>query len=156
MGVTAASKLAAAIAATVTGPMWHGPALEEVLHGVSAEQAAAHPIAGAHSIWELTLHIATWAEIPRARLAGTPRKEVHPHEDWPPVPPPTADAWHEATDRLRAAYRALAREVESLDDIALARRVPGHDYDAETMLRGVVEHGTYHGGQIALLRRAFR
>jgi len=32
--------------------------------------------------------------------------------------------------------------------------VAGLDYTVATLLRGVVEHGTYHGGQIALLKRA--
>src|SRR5437764_6919973 len=40
------------------GNAWHGPAVEEVLADVTAEQAAAKPIPDAHSIWELTLHIA--------------------------------------------------------------------------------------------------
>ena len=33
------------------------PLCLEVLEGVSAEAAAAHPVAGAHSIWELVLHL---------------------------------------------------------------------------------------------------
>jgi len=37
------------------GPMWHGPALAELVAGVSSEEAAAHPVPGAHSIWELVL-----------------------------------------------------------------------------------------------------
>ena len=37
------------------GESWHGPSVLEVLAGVSAEDAAAHPIAGAHSIWEIVL-----------------------------------------------------------------------------------------------------
>ena len=37
------------------GTAWHGPSVSEVLAGVTAEQAAAHPIAGAHSIWEIVL-----------------------------------------------------------------------------------------------------
>jgi len=32
--------------------------------------------------------------------------------------------------------------------------VKGLDYPVGILLDGVVEHGTYHGGQIALLRKA--
>src|SRR5205823_3941646 len=56
------------ISRTVSGPMWHGQSLSELLTDISAEDAAAHPIAGAHSIWEIVLHMASWAEIGRARL----------------------------------------------------------------------------------------
>jgi len=50
------------------GEAWHGPSLLEVLEGVSAHQAAAHPIAGAHSIWELVLHLCSDSVIPPNRL----------------------------------------------------------------------------------------
>ena len=51
------------------GQAWHGPSLLSLLAGVTAEQAAAHPVPGAHSIWELTLHIAAWeSEIGRAHV----------------------------------------------------------------------------------------
>jgi hypothetical protein len=39
------------------GGAWHGPAVGEVLAGVSPQAAAARPITGAHSIWELTLRL---------------------------------------------------------------------------------------------------
>ncbi len=39
------------------GEAWHGPSVLESLAGVTAEEAAAHPIPGAHSIWELVLHL---------------------------------------------------------------------------------------------------
>lgn len=37
------------------GAAWHGPALQEVLNGVSASAAAARPLPHAHSIWEIAL-----------------------------------------------------------------------------------------------------
>jgi uncharacterized damage-inducible protein DinB len=134
--------------------MWHGPALAEVLNGVTATEASARPIASAHSIWELVAHITTWADVPRARLAGQPRLDVRPDEDWPPVPSSNDGAWRAALERMEASYRTLARDVAALDDVALDSKVPGHDYTVRAMLHGVIEHGTYHGGQIALLRKA--
>jgi uncharacterized damage-inducible protein DinB len=56
--------------------------------------------------------------------------------------------------QLRGAYEALAAQVETLDDAALRATVRGRDHSVETMIRGVVEHGVYHGGQVALLKRA--
>jgi len=37
------------------GKSWHGPSLLEILKDVTAGQAAARPIPGAHSIWEIVL-----------------------------------------------------------------------------------------------------
>ena len=154
--MAAASRLADAIVRTVTGPMWHGPALAELLSDVGHAQAAARPLAAGHTIWELVLHIATWAEIPRARLAGDPRTDVRSDEDWPRPAAASAAAWKEAVARMDAAYRALARDVEALDDRALDANVVGHDYSVRAMVHGVIHHGTYHGGQIALLKKADR
>src|SRR5438132_4786492 len=76
--MTRIDQLAKHIERTVVGPLWHGPVLDDALAGISAEQAAAHPVAGAHSIWEIVLHVAAWAEIARARLDG--RSEEHTSE----------------------------------------------------------------------------
>jgi len=150
---TVAKRLANHIARTVRGPMWHGPALGDVLRDVSAEQAAARPIAGGHTIWELVLHTAVWAEVARARLHGERLGDPTTAEDWPPVESTDGDAWTAAVDRLRHSYRQLAMEVQDLDDAALDAQIGELGYTASNLLHGVIEHGTYHGGQIALLKR---
>src|SRR3989442_12207529 len=91
MTMTRAQWLAKHVDRTVRGPMWHGSALGEVLEGVTHEQAAARPIAGAHSIWEIALHAAAWAEIARARLKGERTGDATTEEDWPPVMSTGAD-----------------------------------------------------------------
>lgn len=150
----AVERLAKHIERTVTGPLWHGPVLDDVLAGVSGAQAAARPIAGAHTIWEIVLHVAAWAEIARARLDGRATTDPPPEVDWPPVHDTDAQAWDTALDRLRENHRALATRVRQLEESALDANVPGLEYTVRTLLHGVVEHGAYHGGQIALLKRA--
>ena len=82
-----ATRLGNHIERTVTGPMWHGPALLEVLDGVDAARARARPIAGAHSIWEIVKHVTAWADFARRRISAAPPpaliSEIAP-------PPPTA------------------------------------------------------------------
>jgi uncharacterized damage-inducible protein DinB len=148
-----ASQLASAIERTVSGPMWHGPALTDLLDGIPHERAVARPIAGAHSIWEIVRHLTAWADIARRRLAGEKVDPV-PEEDWPPVQDDGNDAWARAVERLGASHRALAAATRGLQDADLDATVAGQEYSAAIMLRGVVEHGTYHGGQIALLKKA--
>src|SRR5512140_1178990 len=94
-------RLANHIERTVTGPMWHGPALADVLEGVDARRARMRPVTGAHSIWELVLHVTAWAEIARQRITGEATGEPTPEQDWPPVSDADAD-WPRAVDRLRA------------------------------------------------------
>jgi uncharacterized damage-inducible protein DinB len=152
--MTRAAKLAKHIHRTVKGPMWHGPALAQALDGVTHDQAAGHPIAGAHSIWEIVLHVSAWAEIARARIKGERLADPAPDEDWPPVAATGAEEWQRALERLSESHRALSAAVRELSDDTLEAQVGELEYTTSILLRGVVEHGTYHGGQIALLKRA--
>jgi len=134
--------------------MWHGPALADLVGDVTAEQAAARPVPGAHSIWELVLHVTSWTEIVRERLVGSAKSEPTPEEDWAPVRDQSAEAWRGAVERLKDAHRELAADVSRLDDSMLIGRVPGKEHSVLAMIHGVVEHDAYHGGQIAILKRA--
>ena len=152
--MNSAKEIASALGRTMRGPMWHGPSVLEALGGLTAERAGAHPISNAHSAWELVLHIAAWAEIAHARLHGTPWLEPTDAEDFPaPDHHGGASAWSAATQRAVTAYESLANAVRLLPTESLDALVDGPDYTRATMLRGVIEHGVYHAGQIVLLRK---
>ena len=121
--MTRAERLAKHIHRTVKGPMWHGPALARVLEGVTHEQAAAKPIAAAHSIWEIVLHVSAWAEIAGARITGERLADPAAEEDWPPVGAEGPDAWRAALERLAESHRRLAADVRGLSDEALGAKV---------------------------------
>lgn len=134
------------------GGAWHGPAVHEVLEGVDAQTAAARPLAGAHSIREIVLHLAAWEGAVLERLGGTARPE--PEEgDWP-KPADGEGAWGEALALLTERNRRLRATVAGLEGTDLARGVTGQEYDVAHMLHGAVQHAVYHAGQIALLRKA--
>jgi len=135
------------------GEAWHGPSLKEILSGVRAQEAAARPLAKAHSIWELTLHISAWEKVFIRRIAGVPMKE--PEEgDFPPVIDESEDAWREALSRFEEVHRRLIETVSGLTDERLGETVVGKDYPIGYMLRGIVRHHVYHAGQIAVLKKA--
>jgi hypothetical protein len=62
------NRLNAQLGKALEGDAWHGPSVIETLEGVTVEQAAAHPIAGAHSIWELVLHLCGTYDLVLRRL----------------------------------------------------------------------------------------
>ena len=135
------------------GDAWHGPSLKEILSGVTAEQAAARPLANAHSIWELMLHIAAWEGVFLRRLAGQALEE--PEEgDFPPVTDASEDAWRRTLTRFDETHRSLVEAIAGLTDERLRETVAGKDYTVEYLLRGMVRHHVYHAGQIALLKKA--
>jgi uncharacterized damage-inducible protein DinB len=138
------------------GGAWHGPSVLEALDGLDAESAFAHPIPGAHSAWELVLHLAGTYSLVLRRLEGDPRP-LTPEEDWPEVGAPTADRWRRAVQslqRLNEDLRLAVRRfpVERLDQPL----VPLPDYTAYTQFIGTTQHNLYHAGQVLLLRRALR
>lgn len=140
---------------TLAGPLWHGGAVRELLGDLTPTQAAARPIKGAHSIWELVLHISAWANIVRERLSMRAQPTPTDAQDWPGVASHIDEkSWSAALARLMASHEILATIVEKLDDRALDVIVPAQKYTVLEMLNGVVEHGAYHGGQIALIKRA--
>jgi uncharacterized damage-inducible protein DinB len=135
---------------------WHGPSVLEALAGLSPEEAHAHPVPGAHSIWELTLHLAGTYGLVLRRLDGDARP-LAPEEDWPAVPAPTAERWVAAISELRDLNREMRRRVLAfsparLDDPIVAP-VP---YTAYTQLIGLTQHDLYHAGQMAILKHALR
>ena len=148
-----ATRLANHIERTVTGPMWHGKAQTDVLAGVTRDQALARPLSGAHSIWEIVLHVTAWCDIARLRLKGQAAQDPTPEQDWPPVPTTGAEDWAATVARLGDSHRQLAAAARMLTDAQLDLKVAGLTYPVGLMLSGVVEHGTYHGGQIALLKK---
>ena len=136
-----------------TGPAWHGPSIRSLVKEVTPEQAAAHPLPGAHSIWEIVLHIGVWEDAVRRRLGGE-QYEPAPEQDWPAVTETSDAAWKQALAGVEAAHGRLRVAVAALDAAALDRRVPGKPYSVYFMLHGVVQHNLYHAGQIAILKRS--
>ena len=136
------------------GKAWHGPSVTELLAGVTAEQAAAHPIAGAHSIWELALHIATWERVGRRRIQESIPIDVSDEEDWPAVEDTSEAAWTKTLEELRSNHEALRAAIRELDEARLDEMVPGTQYNIYFLLHGVIQHDLYHAGQIALLKKA--
>ncbi len=135
---------------------WHGPALLETLDGVDHHIASAHPISGAHSIWELVIHLTAWKDIVRHRLSSPNPILPTDAEDWPQLPSPSSDTWANTLEKLSRAHDQLITAVRELPVEAFDRIVPGKDYSASVMLMGVAQHDDYHGGQISLLKRAVR
>src|SRR5262252_6994767 len=93
------------------GQAWHGPSVRELLEGVTAEQAAKHPIGGAHSIWELVLHIIAWERVGRQRIIDWKAESVPDEEDWSQVTDTSETAWNAILEELERTTNALAETI---------------------------------------------
>lgn len=135
------------------GKAWHGPSLRELLEGVTAEKAAAKPANGAHSIWELVLHVWSWERAAISFLAGQPYEVLSGDKDWPPVGPVSPEAWRVTLEDLESTTRELVSAIRNMPMDKLNDSAGGAEYSFYFLLHGVVQHNLYHAGQIAILKR---
>ena len=132
------------------GPSWLGPPVEALLADVSQETACKRASSGAHTIWELVLHIEAWLRIARVRLAASTPIDPREDESWPAP----SGSWRDAITGLQKEATALRKAILSfpsarLEDVAPARELQTF----YVLMHGVVQHSAYHAGQIAILRR---
>ena len=142
------------------GDAWHGTPLRQILSEVDHTQAAARPYEGAHTIWQLVLHITAWKNEVRRRIGGAPAG-LPAEGDWPVPPKPSAQAWREAVAALEEAHRALVSAVQRLPEATLftptndpRERETGQGVTHYVLLHGIAQHDVYHSGQIAFAKKA--
>jgi uncharacterized damage-inducible protein DinB len=142
------------------GDPWHGSSITDVLKGVDADTAGLESVPHGHTIWEIVLHMTGWTREVTSRVRGAAPKS--PPKDWPTPKIGGGDAaWRSALEDLAAAQKELESAVDSLKADDLIRwigdqRDPalGAGVTVGTLIRGLLQHHTYHEGQISLLKRA--
>jgi len=137
---------------TYEGSPWHGTSVKEILSGVTSALASSKAADGAHSIWEMALHMSAWMDITRKRLGGNV-VEVKPDDDWPPVTETKRESWEKTLERLDSCEKKLEEAIAGLDDQQLEKNAAGKDHTVLFMLEGVIYHNVYHSAQISLLKR---
>jgi uncharacterized damage-inducible protein DinB len=135
------------------GEAWHGPSVLEIIEGITTQQASARPPGGAHSIWELVLHIAAW-EGAIVRRLNRDRAQLSAEEDWPPVPATTDEAWEQTKQMLLQGHYKLRSAIAGLEESRLDQPIIEGMSSVYVQLHGIIQHDLYHAGQIALLKRA--
>jgi len=147
------SRIADQLDRAFDGDAWHGDPLMTILDGVTAAQAAAHPIPNAHSMWEIVHHLLAWKTAVPIRLRGEV-KELHGAEDWPPVTDTSDAAWRNCLSDLRDKHAALVAAARAFPESKLNDLAPARDHSYYVLLHGMVQHDLYHAGQIAILKKA--
>jgi DinB superfamily len=154
---TECNRIALQLASTLNGEAWYGDSLREILEGVTDAQALSRPVPSAHSIWELVLHVEAWCKLAEGAIQGVPipawagmPKEL----DWPPVAGSGQQAWQQTVASCFANHMKLVEAIKSFDDERLGSTVPGRTYNFYRLFQSITQHAVYHGGQIALLKKA--
>ena len=136
-----------------SGDAWHGNSLSVIISSVTDGQVFKRPIANAHTIAELVLHLTAWTEEVISRLMGNMAKEPE-NGDWPKVNEETSASWdvilrdfHVANEKLINLALMMTGD-QWLENV---RHIEGSRLTKWELLNGLIQHQAYHGGQISLL-----
>lgn len=129
---------------------WHGPAVKEVLEGVT-EQQALKRIGNTHSIIELVTHMTSWRIFVVRKLQGEDDYKVTDELNFPE----TTD-WARALRELDESQEKLLEAIRSFPEGKLGDLVPHNTYRYTyyTLMHGIIHHDLYHTGQLSLIKRA--
>jgi uncharacterized damage-inducible protein DinB len=138
---------------SIVGGAWHGPSLMEAIAGLTAEQATARPIPGAHTVWEIVVHTIGWIQEVVQRLSGVVHAEPL-QGDWPATTEPSSEQWMALQDALLGSLVSLRFELAAFSADRLDEPIAEDRPDTyRENLSGLAQHNTYHAGQIILLRK---
>ena len=128
---------------------WHGPAVKEVLEGVTATDALKR-LPNSHSIIELVAHMTAWRIFVVKKLHGNSEYKVTDEMNFP-----TPTDWVKTLEELDASQQRLLEALKDFDSSKLYEPVPhgSYNYNFYTLLHGIIHHDLYHAGQIVLLKK---
>jgi uncharacterized damage-inducible protein DinB len=142
------------------GDAWHGPSVRTNLESTDVRIATARYVPAGHTICEIVLHMTAWTrEVTRRLHTGVARDPEN--GDWPVRAVSDDTEWAAVLEALDAANAELVEAIAALDEARLHDRIGdvrdralGAGVSCYVMLQGLIQHHAYHGGQIALLKRA--
>ncbi|TAE32568.1 MAG: DinB family protein [Cytophagales bacterium] len=137
---------------------WHGPSLAEVIRGVTPDMAGKRITPNTHSIAELVFHMTSWRIFCVKKMQGDGTFDIlTPEKNFGQFPADKIDdfEWEALQMELSLSQEELINELDKRDDDEfLEDIVPGRDYTYYDLLHGIVNHDTYHAGQISILKKA--
>ena len=127
---------------------------DQVVEDFPVERAGVRPAGMPHSGWELLEHIRiAQNDILRFSRSAEYKEMKWPDAYWPPSPGPQSESeWQESVSGFRSDMAAFEKLVQERD---LYKPFPWGD--GQTLLREallIIDHNSYHLGQLLLVRRA--
>ncbi len=155
--ISATTHLREQLPLVLSGDAWYGPAVMHILNDVDGQTALQRPYKNTHNIWEILVHMTVWTDIVRGRLGGATFIPT-PEEDWPPILDTSEEAWQATVAGFHTSWELLMRKIDTLTDdqintTVLAIEFSNKPFSVATLLHGIIQHATYHAGQISLIKK---
>lgn len=134
------------------GDPWIDVQLKQTLLKISAEKAAKRIAEGRNTIWEITNHLIEWRRLLLKRLKGefVPVPEdnfIHEISD------SSEEAWKQTLQDLEETQQEWLNFLDGLRDEDLEKTYPGNNQRYYYLIQGLIQHDSYHLGQIVLLSK---
>ena len=139
------------------GDPWFGKPVTTLLSEVPESIAFEKPN-GQHSIVELIWHMVNWRQFAISRLQPSEAKDLHYFEtnDWRQVDPGDKSLWPKGVAAFQQTQQQLISLLSEKKDDFLAENVSERNYTYRKLLNGVVQHDSYHLGQIAYIIKLYK
>ena len=136
---------------------WHGPSLVEVMRDVTPDIAGLRIAPNTHSIAELLFHMTSWRIFCVKKMQGDEQFDIlTPGKNFGQLPDKIDDfEWEALQMELSLSQEELINELDKRDDDEfLEEIVPGRSYVYYDLLHGIINHDSYHAGQVMILKKA--
>ena len=133
---------------------WTEITLTALLEDITPEMAAAHPVPGANSIWQLVQHCLGWRQNVLLKLQG--EVFTSPKDNYLSEPKDiSAKAWSDLLTALRDNEKLWQSYLLNLAPAQLDKGyAPAQNaFTQYEVIHGILHHDNYHFGQILILKK---
>ena len=119
--------------------------------GLSWEKAGEKPEGSLHSVWELLFHMNYWQDFILTELHEEKTESPEDTKSWPSSPSPSNEK--EYTEAVTRFLKGLGRATQQASKDSLEEGIGGRKRTPADLLMVLINHNSYHGGQVVFARR---
>lgn len=135
------------------GSPWIDVSLIPVLKGITATQAGARVSPEWNTIWEIVNHIIYWRMNVLKRVQGEVIKTPADNYFFP-VKNKSARAWSNTLKKLERSQLQWIALLKTFKEKNFEKIYPNNQLSYYEHMHGILQHDTYHLGQIVMLAKA--
>lgn len=132
------------------GSPWIDVTIKETLAGISAKEAASHPLDKCNSVWEIVNHLISWRLNVLRRVQGevitTPS-----HNYIEEIVDTSEAAWQITLQQLEDSQEKWLTFLENFQEDDFEKVYPNNQMNYYEHIHGIIQHDAYHLGQIVFL-----
>lgn len=154
MATNEAARIAKLFSDWYDGTPWTEIKMTDILTDITPEIAAAHPIPGANSIWQLVYHCLGWRMNVLQKIQGAEFKS--PEDNYLSEPQDfSASAWQQLMKDYAQNEKDWQLYLSNInDDILDSGYLPSKTkFTCYEVIHGLLHHDNYHFGQILMLKK---